>query len=372
MENYRVIGTFQAQVIKSASGGSTVVLQSNTATADHQDNQTHKPRDITSIYAQYQPVNIFSTYSENRGMLWGAITLLGGDIWPDWDGQRIIIEASAARVIFYKYGGNQGRKMYIQSPRHFITDVTTNTFNRKAYEKTRLTARIAEWEAHFLVGFLGAAHWVGFVSVLAGDVLFQVYGEKKRNAAYKQASSDIVEVDNDLKLIAPVFRRKLFEVLIAGAKSNPNEKLKTLVTSLPELIIKDDKTTGRIAGAIAAKFIVNPKNNNLALLFILQTIVVQTATKSISKIPPAVGRVIQDTYQKLLPDMSALDPANPNDRLIIARHLIEKMGELGVSVTPYEAQQIVIEIRNNPTRIVNNMNKLRTAFETIINAGREE
>lgn len=365
MDNYQIVGTFSVQAKKTEDGKHSFTATSkNPPTKQPVSNQ---PLDITSSYTCYQPINLHSTYSEYRGMIWGKIDLAAGDIWPDWDGQRIIIEASPSRIIYMKYGGTSSQSIYIQPPRDFITNVTTDTFNRKAAEKTKLTKRLAEWEVHFLTGFLGAAHWAGLATVLGTDILQQVISERKRNTSYREAANDIIDVDKDLKEIAPVFRGKIYEALIGGIKSRPGEKTKTLIQTLPPLILKDDKTTGRIAGAIAAKFMFGT-NNKIVTFFVLQTITTQIALKSPSKLPPAVGLTLQDSLKKLLPDIDKLDSTNPNDQKILIDQMVDLFQQLGVTVSAHESTTIADEIRRNPERISNNMKKLGNAFEKIVNA----
>lgn len=268
-----------------------------------------------------------------------------------------------------KHGGVSGRKIFLQHPRSFITNVTTDTFNRKAAEKTRITKRLAEWEVHFLTGFVGATHWLGLVVVISSDVLEQVVGERRRNTAYREAASTIVLVDQDLKQVAPVLRKKLIEVLVGGVKSKPGQKLKSFAQALPELVVKDDKTTGRIAGAIAAKFIVNSKNKNLVWFFIFETIAAQVAIKSAVKVPPALGQVFAQSFEELLPDISNLDPNNPAHLKELAHHLLKTMEQLGVSVSVAESVAIANEIRTNPSRILDDLRQLSQAFVKLKTAG---
>ncbi len=368
MSDYRIVNTFRmaTEKEKALSGGKS---QFTTKTIPAKKTLSIRPIDISSSLREYQPVDVFGRYSENRGMMWGKITLEAGDVWEDWDGQRLVIEATHRRVIYLKHGGTGAGHIFLQSPKHFITNVAVDTMNRKAAQKTAITKRFAEWEMHFVTGFLGAAHWVGLVSVFGMDIFQQVVGERKRNGAYRESSKDIIEVDQELKAISPVFRQKLLEILIGGIKSKPGEKAKTFIQTLPADMIKDDKTTGRIAGAIAAKFIVNPANKNLAFYFVFQTITTQIATKSITKIPGALGHTLSESFKKLVPNVKDLDPANPKDRQVLLNHLVDSFKQLGVNVTPTEAQSIYEEIRLNPIRIAANLAKLGFAFERFGSAG---
>lgn len=292
MSNYRVVGTFRVATEKEkiASGDKKQFV---TTTITRPPVSVVKPIDITSSFVQHQPINIFSSYSENRGLMWGKIAIASGEIWADWEGQRLIIEASARRVIYLKHGGVGHGHVFLQSAPHFITNVTVDTMNRKAAQKMQLTKRFAEWEMHFLTGFIGASHWVGLAAVLSMDVFQQVAVERKRNGAYREAAIDIIVVDRELQTNAPILRAKLLELLIGGVKHDPAGKAKSFVSILPSQMIQDDKTTGRIAGAVAAKFIMNPKNNNLAFYFIFQTIMTQVATKSLPKIPESLGATLR-------------------------------------------------------------------------------
>ncbi|MFC1747979.1 hypothetical protein ACFL2V_04160 [Pseudomonadota bacterium] len=368
MENYRVVGTFSVHTKKNDEGKTNITLKRDNKPAEL--STSYQPVDITQSYSSFQPINLYSTYSEHRGFMWGQIKLAAGDIWPDWDGQRIILEAGPGRVIYMKHGGDNGRRIFTQPPTHFITNVTTDTFNRKSAERTTLTKRLAEWEVHFLTGFLGAAHWVGLAAVLGTDVLQQIIGERKRNTAYKEAARDIVDVDNELKEIAPVLRGKIREAILGGVKSKPGEKAKTFAETLPQLMINDDKTTGRIAGAVAAKFLFDSKNNNLVLFFILQTIATQTALKGATKIPPALGKSFQESFDKMMPNLENIDPSNPTDQKALVGHMTSTFNELGVSVSMEESAAIAAEIRRNPERIASNMKKLGGAFEKLAKAGK--
>ncbi len=365
MSNYRIVGSFTAEVTETPDGKTETKFVSS-------ERKRHiastKPVDITASYSTHQPINLYSSYSEYRGFVWGTIKLSAGQVWSDWDGQRIIIEASARRIIYLKYSGAGEKRLYLQAPSGFITNITVDTVNRKAAQKTRLTKRLAEWEIHFLTGFLGASHWIGLVAVLGTDVISQVMGERKRNTAYKESVRDIIEVDRELKGLTPVLRQKLLEVLLAGASSNPGEKATKTIKGLSDLVVNDDKTTGRIAGAIAAKFILNPSKKNLTWLFIFQTIIVQIGSKSFSKVPPAVGSMFSDTFKQVFPNIEGLDTNNPEDLKKFANHLMKTTEELGVIITPIEAYTIVDEIKRNPHKVMNNFVKLSKAFERLANA----
>lgn len=158
MADYRIVGTFTPKIIKSADGKEEVRF--STVEKPPTVLKSHKPRDITSSYQQYQPINIFSTVSANAGFVWGHIRLEAGQVWTDWEGQRLIIEASPNRVIYKKLGTGTKKSngIFLQSPKGFITNVTVDTMSHQIVDKTKITKRLAEWEVHFLTGFLGASH----------------------------------------------------------------------------------------------------------------------------------------------------------------------------------------------------------------------
>jgi len=371
MSDYRIVGTFNVTTTKTLSGSNKLKIEA--AKKPENPLALSKARDITDFFSNYQPVNIYSTYTEHRGAIWGNIRLVSGSIWNDATGQRIIIEASAHRVIFYKHGGTGGKKIYIQQPSGFITDVTFDVFISKTAERTQATKRLGEWEIHFLVGFLAGSHWFALVTVIAGDILQQVFGEKKRNEDYREASKEIIEVNTELKDIAPVFRGFLLAVLIQGVMSKSPEEAKTFIRSLGEEMYKDDKTTGRIAGAIFAKFLVNPKNKQLTFLFIFFTIGSQMATKSLSKVPPAAGAAFGEAFDSLAPpDLLKLDPNDPGDQQKLIKYMTKTMDDLGVKISPVDAIKIFEEIRKNPDKIAADMQKLSKAFVKLKNAGKSQ
>lgn len=67
MENYIVVGTFTPETITDKQGNTATRFKSVKPSKGLSPNQ--KAIDITSTLSNHQPINVFSTYSEYRGMI---------------------------------------------------------------------------------------------------------------------------------------------------------------------------------------------------------------------------------------------------------------------------------------------------------------
>lgn len=367
MSEYRTVGTFNVSSRTDENGKTLLDLDP----IENKSTIAQSARNITSTVQMYTPFNIFSRYTVNNGVLWGSIILESGQVLNYPDRQIIIIEATSSRVVFIKQSANETKsQVYLQSTPNFIRSITVEEVQKQAATKLQATKTLAVWEVNFLIGFIGASSWAGFGIVLTGDIIQQVIGERSRNQAYKISVKDIGEVDSELSLHAPVLRKKILEALIAGSGENPKGKAIDFTKTLASSVLHDEKTTGRIAGAIAAKYIINPKNKKLSTLFILQTILSQVATKSMTSVPPAAGQVLSESFKKLVPNLSQYNPNDPNSKAQFAREIILNMKKLGVEVSQVEAVQIINEIQRNPNQIMKSMIKLNNALTTLANAGK--
>ncbi|GAB1258269.1 hypothetical protein NBRC116494_27710 [Aurantivibrio plasticivorans] len=330
-----------------------------------------KPLNISTNFAQYQPVNLHSTYQEYRGLMWGNIKLFSGQLFNLEVGQVIVIEASAKRVIFHKIQGSPGfpSGVYLQAPSSFITEVTLGDWAAKSAQRTAAAAQLAEWEVHFIVGFIGASSWAGFALVFGSDIVVQTMGERKRNSDYKAGLKDIFAADSELYKYSPTLRKKIYQTIFSHAASEPGQLAADFGENYLVEALKDEKVTGRAAGAIAAKFLVNPKNKKLTAFFILSTVLMQVATKSATKAIPAASGALKDKFKALVPNIENIDPNNPQQMALVVNELTARFKELGVEVQPQEAAVIISEIKTHPTEIFNALAKMQDGFGTIANAG---
>jgi len=138
-------------------------------------------------------------------------------------------------------------------------------------------------------------------------------------------------------------------------------KWSKLGKQLPETVIKDDKTQGMVAGILFGKASIAP--GAFTGWTVLFTILIQATTKSATKAPEAYGEVIDKRYAPILNDLFNLNYNNPEEVNVAAQKLMQIMKESGVKVTLAEAEQIIIEVKNNPDNLYQSIKNIKKSFE---------
>lgn len=286
----------------------------------------------------YYPLKAHSSITV--GGLLNNLTLRSGETYFVPRAKRIIIEATAERVIFTELRtGTYKPSLYIQKPNGFHQE-WLDLMRLKAAGKLEAAQVLAEWEVQFLVGVLAGTGWKGLSLVIGVDLLEEAVTKKKTKATKEaiRALQVLFKFKQELKQTAPTLESVLTDMIWISLLKGQGQHL------VPSML-NDPKVAARAAGTIAAQISQQAMDKRLTVSSFIWSILAQVGTKAAMTVPTAISQTIE-----------SFTPASPEAAV---EKIQEMLATLNIVLSSAEKNAITKELQNNP-------DKIRRIFEKMI------
>jgi hypothetical protein len=305
-------------------------------------------------FQKYEPIRT-DTSLVLSSFFWRNTPVKAGQIFKTTQGKRLVLEGNNNRVIYILINSKSkdNNKVFIQTPEGFAGDITTYPVE-KAGENLQTTKKIAEYEVQFLVGVISGTSWTGFFTVLGVDALEFTINNKDKFAKWNEITKVCLKTRSDLKQYAPTLYDKLIYTTLLSAWKGTQlaaDHASDIAENMVEAALKDPKIIGRGTGVIAAKLGMQGLNGRISILSAVWTILLTVVTKALASIPGAVKLTADD-----------IKALSPEEKVGMAKKIVEMMRNVGVVVTKSEAEQIIDEVQAHPQELKETLSVLANTF----------
>lgn len=298
--------------------------------------------------------------SNMLGMKIPDFILSSGDIYDGFDGKRLIYEVGCNSVIYTLVSSNSPSKyqFYLQSIEDFVYDVTTRSIAAKVSKTAAPIVTLIKYEMYFLLGLISTASIPALILVVGSDITVSSIMTSKKFKSGNKLSKVLLDEHQKIKTYAPTLHSKMEEFLASEVKIHN----KNFGKNLPEIIIKDEKTQGQLAGVLVGKATISPKP--FTFWSALFSIFTMALVKSVTKTPEAYGRSMEDRYKPILNLFDETTLVDQQALSSAASALISIFQDAEIRVTKDEAVLLLNEIKNNPAQIRDSILHINNAIKS--------
>ena len=186
------------------------------------------------------------------------------------------------------------------------------------------------------------------------DALEFTVNNKDKFANWSEIVKVCLKTRKDLKQYAPTLYDKLVYTALLSAWEGTKfgaDHTSDIAENMAEAALNDPKIVGRGAGIITAKLGMDAMNGRISILSAIWAILLTVVTKALASIPSAV--------QLTAADIQAL---SPEEKVGVAKKIVDMMRNTGVTITQSEAEQILDEVQAHPQELKETLSVLANTF----------
>jgi hypothetical protein len=306
-------------------------------------------------------VNPTAVYDHRRGGPYRTGILKAGQIVAGLDGNRLILNISARETTFLLLdNAGPGSEMadlnpmrgqvgtvYRQKTAAFLDERDSMYFQKIAQSLQGVKA-LVELEMGIMLAIFSGTSTAGLVLVMGTSGLNFIIENREKFPKWASAVSTVLSVRATLKRYAPTLYEKMCKGLFIGVKRGTLVAISLagddVVGNLPQSMVKDPMTAGKLVGALVASLTKAGLAKRLtmfgAVFAILKTLVKQAAMG----IPGAVG-------------------ITAGQKIAAARDIVARLQAAGVFITQAEAHAIIDEVEQNAREVRGALDDLARAFQ---------
>ncbi|WP_431689403.1 hypothetical protein [Hahella sp. NBU794] len=318
--------------------------------------------DITLMIQNFLPLD--STFS--TGISWrnsfakGTIYFKSGELWPSYDGERLILEIGCTTIIFLQSAPDNKKihnRIFIQNISNFANDITNKRVYKRVHELTSPLKTIVKYEMNIMMGFISTAGIGAFLAVIGSSSIYGIAENQNIIFAYYELAKAITKETDLMISYAPTTRIVLLNFMV-------NERsliLKRTISETPGAVVKDEAVRGKVVGILYGKYINQPKT--FTMMGIVLTILTQGIINSFLQSPKALKIAIDKKYMGLISELKSLNMANPSDKKAAAQKVVKLFLEAGINIDERDAFTMLNELISHPSEFYSSFERLTTAFK---------
>jgi hypothetical protein len=322
-------------------------------------------KDITANLGSYIPLDQLNheTYSGFNMLGWelGTVTIKARNVYPSYDGKRLVIEVGCNTIIYLQISPNNksiNNRVFLQTHKEFLFDITTRAVAAKVSRAAQPVATIAKYEMYFIMGIFSTVSVPMWLIISGSDLTVTLALLKHKERAFgKLAKTILAELEN-IQGYAPTLHKEIMRLI-----TSENDKLISGTwKQLPKKVITDEKAQAQTAGILYGKYAVSPKS--LSAWGALFTVLIQVSVKSAANLPGSYLASLDQRYASKIRAFTNTNWYDITDRKRAVIQIVNMMKDAKIDISTTDMEKILLEAQKNP-------NKLQNSFIHIMDAYKE-
>jgi hypothetical protein len=308
-------------------------------------------------------MNPKASYDRQHGAPYQTGIYRAGRIYAGLDGSRLVLNISPRETVFLLLdNAGPGKEMadlnpmrgkigtvYRQSTAAFLDERDSMFFHDLA-KRLQGVKTLIELEMAIMLAIFSGTSTAGLVLVMGASGLQFVVENGEKFPKWASAVSTVLAVRRTLKRYTPKLYEKMCEGLFIGVKRGTLVAIgfagDDVLANLPDAMVKDPTTTGKLIGALIANLGKAGLAKRLTLFGAVFAILKTLATKAAMAVPGAIGLTAQEKVRH-------------------AQDILARLRAAGVPMSEEEARAIIDEVERHAREIRPALDDLARAFQSL-------
>lgn len=322
------------------------------------------PKDITLSIGRYIPLDQLNveTYKAFNIVGWelGSVSIKSGNVYPSFDGKRLVFEVSCNTVIYLQISPENKKinhRFFLQSHKEFLFDITTRAVAAHVVRATKPIVTIVKYEMYFLLGVFSTVSIPMWLMVTGSDLTVSIVSLRSKEKSFSKLAKTVLRELNVIKSYAPTLHAKLIQII----KAENDRLVSDTWKQLPKQVATDEKAQAQTSGILFGKYAMAA--NPLTVWGAVLTVLIQAGIKSVTNLPDAYMTSVDHRYVDKVRALTNTNWYDVKERIEGVKQLAKLLNEAKVPVTTEEMTRIIKEVQANPKRLQESFINILDAYK---------